>query len=104
MIKIFFTILLSFAFSQTELTTKVYNLYMSFPEDQIVSLDLNAITGYDLDNPILFMKAIDVETFDNNDFITVKYREQYQNSLGNTTTSMRPFFVINILTPIIGSL
>jgi len=82
--------------ADNKLETKIYQVNMTLIDDELIPLDLNEITGYDLEYPILFLASIDVDVFDNNDEIYVKSRSQYLISNGNTSNRMHPFFGINI--------
>ncbi|MDB4125675.1 hypothetical protein N9597_00145 [Candidatus Marinimicrobia bacterium] len=82
--------------ADNKLETRIYQVDMTLIDDELVPLNLNEITGYDLEYPILFLTSIDVDVFDNNDEIYVKSRSQYLVSNGNTSNRMHPFFTINI--------
>ena len=46
---IIFILLLGLGFSQTELTTRVYTFPINMESDGIIPLDIQEITGYDLE-------------------------------------------------------
>ena len=95
--KLLFILLLGLGFSQTELTTRLYEVDMELYDDEEVSIDLNAITGYDLENPILYLQFIDVDIFDNNDNIGIQYKSEYVNAFnGVTQVTWNTFAYVNI--------
>jgi len=67
------TLTLAMMFAQTKLETRVYDLELAFYNSPI-DLNFSEITGYDLDSPFIFLKSIELESFENNDDIGITYK------------------------------
>ena len=88
--------LFSLMFSQAELTTRLYELDIFTMDNHDTVLNINTITGYDLDNPVVSIQSIDVNEFGNNDFIQVSHRTYYPISANEVSTTYRRFFMMNV--------
>ena len=95
--KIILMCLFGLMFSQAKLETRLYEVSLTLGSSEEVELDLNQMTGYDLENPVLYLQSLDVDVFDNNDQIGIWFKSQYVNAFnGINQVSWEQFAYINL--------